>query len=229
MPEEVTLPGDKDNDKPLKGVKKTKTFLNKVIIRKLPPNMSSSEFLESVQPLQDYSDYYFVNADWSLGAEATSRAYIEFKNQEDASANKFNKLKKNYFCFQIIYLQIFIFKDKFDGYVFLDNVKGTEYSAIVEYAPFQGLTKARARKKDKNSGTIESEQHFLNFLEMLKKAEESENQKTDLKVEYSYQIKDDKKITSTPLLEFIAASKEEKREAKVKYIMILFININKFL
>jgi hypothetical protein len=32
---------------------------------------------------------------------------------------------------------------------------------------------------------------------------------------YSYQIKDDKKITSTPLLEIIAAAKEEKREAKV--------------
>lgn len=98
--------------------------------------------------------------------------------------------------------------------MFIDNVRGTEYPAIVEYAPFQGLPKSRARKKDKHVGTIETEQHFLNFLDMLK-SEETETQKTEPKLEYSYQIKDDKKITSTPLLEFIAAAKEEKREAKV--------------
>lgn len=113
--------------------------------------------------------------------------------------------------------QIFLFKDKFDGYVFLDSLKGTEYPAIVEYAPFQGLPKSRARK-DKHGGTIESEQHFQNFLENLKKAEESENQKGEGKLEFSFQLKDDKKITSTPLLEFLAAAKEEKREAKRKKI-----------
>ena len=106
-------------------------------------------------------------------------------------------------------------KEKFDQYVFLDQVRGTEYPAIVEYAPFQGLPKSRARKKDKHAGTIETEQHFLNFLEMLKKEDDAENQKNEPKLEYSFQLKDDKKITSTPLLEFIAAVKEEKREAKV--------------
>lgn len=37
-------------------------------------------------------------------------------------------------------------------------------------------------------------------------------------MEFSFQLKDDKKITSTPLLEFLAAAKEEKREAKKKKI-----------
>jgi regulator of nonsense transcripts 3 len=111
--------------------------------------------------------------------------------------------------------QIFIFKDKFDGYVFVDSVRGSEYQAIVEYAPFQGLPKSRARKKDKNVGTIENEQHFLNFLDQLKKDEEAENQKPESKIEYSYQIKDDKKVTSTPLIEFLSAKKGEKRDAKV--------------
>ncbi|KAG5679507.1 hypothetical protein PVAND_009070 [Polypedilum vanderplanki] len=197
MPEKVKsneLTPEKEIVKP-KAIKKVKTFLNKVVIRKLPPNLTSEEFLEIISPIPDYSDYYFVKADWSLGAEATSRAYIEFKNQED----------------------IFIFKDKFDEYVFVDNVRGTEYPAIVEFAPFQNLPKSRARK-DKHVNSIENEQHFLNFLEMLKKSEDAENQKVEPKLEYSYQIKDDKKITSTPLLEFIAASKEEKREAKKKKI-----------
>lgn len=85
----------------------------------------------------------------------------------------------------------------------------------MEYAPFQGLPKSRARKKDKSVGTIESEQHFINFLESLK-TEELENQKTEPKLEYSYQIKDDKKITSTPLLEFIANKIQEKRDVKKK-------------
>lgn len=103
--------------------------------------------------------------------------------------------------------------------MFIDNVRGTEYPAIVEYAPFQGLPKSRARKKDKHAGTIETEQHFLNFLDMLK-TEESDMLKTEPKLEYSYQIKDDKKITTTPLLEFLAAAKEEKREAKVRHLLI---------
>lgn len=62
---------------------------------------------------------------------------------------------------------------------------------------------------------------------MMKKAEESETQKAEPKLEYSFQIKDDKKITSTPLLEFIAASKEEKREAKV-FKLIATFHIFKF-
>lgn len=101
--------------------------------------------------------------------------------------------------------------------MFVDSVRGSEYPAIVEYAAFQGLPKSRARKKDKNVGTIESEQHFLNFLDLLK-AEEAEGQKTEPKLEYSYQIKDDKKQTSTPLIEFLAAKNQEKRDAKVRII-----------
>lgn len=73
-----------DEEKLDKPHKKAKNFLNKVIIRKLPPNLTSESFLEIVSPI-DYSDYYFCPADWTLGSEATSRAYIEFKNEEDVS------------------------------------------------------------------------------------------------------------------------------------------------
>lgn len=87
MPEEVSKTeksGDKEGQK-AKAQKKSRTFLNKIIIRKLPPNLTSDLFIETIQPIPDYSDLYFVQADWSLGAEATSRAYIEFKNPEDVS------------------------------------------------------------------------------------------------------------------------------------------------
>lgn len=56
----------------------------------------------------------------------------------------------------------------------------------------------------------------MNFLDQLKKDEDTENQKPETKIEYSYQIKDDKKVTSTPLIEFLSAKKEEKRDAKVR-------------
>lgn len=160
---------------------------------------------------------YFCPADWSLGAEATSRAYIEFKKEEDVSSICLDVPR--FLNLQLLKLQIFIFKDKFDGYVFVDSTRGSEYPAIVEYAAFQGLPKSRARKKDKNAATIESEPHFLNFLEMLKK-EEEEEQKNEPRPEYSYQVKDDKKITSTPLIEFLSAKNQEKRDAKVRNFAI---------
>lgn len=98
----------------------------------------------------------------------------------------------------------------------MDSVRGSDYAAIVEYAAFQGLPKSRARKKDKNVvGTIESEQHFLNFLDLMKQEEEAEL-KNEPKLEYSYQIKDDKKVTSTPLIEFLSAKNQEKRDFRVR-------------
>lgn len=213
MPEVQVKVRESVEDKLEKPHKKVRSFLNKVVIRKLPPNLNAEDFVATIAPLPDDIDYYFVPADWTLGAEATSLAYIEFKHEEDVSESFFIKIAFKYFEL----FQIFVFKDKFDGYVFVDSVRGSEYPAIVEYAAFQGLPKSRARKKDKNVGTIESEQHFLNFLDLLK-TEEADSQKNEPKLEYSYQIKDDKKQTSTPLIEFLAAKNQFKRDAKVKKI-----------
>lgn len=85
MPELEGKTKEKDVEKPEKVNKRSRSFLNKVVIRKLPPNLNFESFIEIVSPLPDYFDLYFVSADWSLGAEATSRAYIEFKNEEDVS------------------------------------------------------------------------------------------------------------------------------------------------
>lgn len=76
-----------EEDKQEKPLKKAKTFLNKVVIRKLPPTLTAEVFTEMISPLPEIIDMYFVKADYTLGAEATSRAYIEFKNEEDVSAD----------------------------------------------------------------------------------------------------------------------------------------------
>lgn len=135
----------------------------KVLVRRLPPAMTKECFLEEVSPLPDHNYLWFVEADKSLGMYAFSRAYINFVNQED----------------------IFIFTEKFDGYIFVDKKGkftyplwfcnfdsyfvfglGDEYSAIVEFAPFQKIPKA-ARKKDAKNATIETDPDYLKFVENL--------------------------------------------------------------
>ena len=86
---EETAKIEKDQEKPAKTSKTLKTSLNKVVIRRLPPNFTADEFLDSISPTE-YNNFYFVNADLSLRVDATSRAYIEFKSQEDVSKNLFS-------------------------------------------------------------------------------------------------------------------------------------------
>lgn len=153
--------------------------------------MDEETFRKQIDPIPDHDDFYFVSGDWSLGKNASSRAYINFTRAED----------------------IFLFKDKFDGYDFVD-AKGVEYPAVVEFAPFQELPRNRSRKKDAKCGTIDTDTHFVAFKEALEAEEKDTAGKSKSKLEYSYKIKDEKKITSTPLLEFIAQKKQEKRDEK---------------
>ncbi|CAH2235559.1 jg23980, partial [Pararge aegeria aegeria] len=160
--------------------------LTKIILRRLPPSMTEEAFLEQVSPIPDHDHFYFAKPEPSLGNNVYSRAYINFVNVED----------------------IYLFRDKFDGYVFLDE-KGVEYVGIVEYAPFQRIPKKK-KKKDPKCGTIESDPIYQEFVENLSKDQDTENQP---KLEYSYPVIDtnDKKIQSTPLLEYLAARKQDKR------------------
>lgn len=167
--------------------------LTKVVIRRLPPSMDEETFRKQIEPMPDHDDFYFVSGDWSLGRNASSRAYINFTKAED----------------------IYLFKDKFDGYIFVDS-KGVEYPAVVEFAPFQELPRNRSRKKDVKCGTIETDTHFLAFKEALEAEEKDTAGKSKSKLEYTYKIKDEEKITSTPLLEYIAQKRQEKRDEKRK-------------
>lgn len=173
----------------------------KAIIRRLPPSMTKETFLEQVSPLPDYDYMYFVKADISLGEYAFSRAYVNFKNSSD----------------------IFLFKEKFDNYVFLD-AKGNEYPAVVEFAPFSRIPRKRNKiRVDPKCGSIETDQVYLDFLESLKEVENNENEE---KPEYCFQpsIEEEKqKVINTPLLEFIKQRRldrqkirEEKQERKRK-------------
>ncbi|XP_047507370.1 regulator of nonsense transcripts 3B-like [Pieris napi] len=160
--------------------------LTKIILRRLPATMTEEAFLEQVSPIPEHDYFYFAKPDTSLGNNIYSRAYINFVNVDD----------------------IYLFRDKFDGYVFLDE-KGLEYVGIVEYAPFQRIPKKK-KKKDPKCGTLESDPIYQEFLEYLSKDQEADTQP---KLEYSYPVNDgnEKKVQTTPLLEYLAARKQDKR------------------
>lgn len=163
--------------------------LTKVIIRRLPPTMTKEQFINQVSPLPDYNYMYHVRGDLSLGENAFSRAYINFVCPED----------------------VYGFKEKFDNYVFVDN-KGHEYTAVVEFAPFQKIPKKRGKARmDPKCKTIDSDTYFLEFVANLNKPVEQ-----DAKPEYTLQLGDrsdeKKKDITTPLLEFI----KNKRAQKLK-------------
>lgn len=151
--------------------------------------MTEEEFLHQIAPVPRFTALHFSPPDWTLGVMASTRAYITFENPEE----------------------IFVFRDKYDGYVFVD-AKGTEYSAVVEYAPFQGFGKIRSKKRDIKMNTIDADSHYIAFLEALKNAENET--KSESKMEFSYQLKEDTEITSTPLLEFLESKKKEKTAEK---------------
>ncbi|KFB51374.1 AGAP006649-PA-like protein [Anopheles sinensis] len=178
------------NKKAKKDVAKPMT---RVIIRHLPPTMTEELLREQISvdgQMPKHDEFYFVGPDWSLGVHASSRAYINFTDPED----------------------IFRFTDSFDGYTFVD-AKGMEYQAVVEYAPLQKLPKNRSRKKDAKCNTIESDSHFISFKEALE-AEEQEALHGRGTQEFSFKLEQENKTTTTPLLEFIAQKKLEKRDER---------------
>ncbi|XP_022200502.2 regulator of nonsense transcripts 3B [Nilaparvata lugens] len=197
--------GDKDSKTKSKDGKSTdaskkkgKLFKppTKVVVRRLPPSMTEEEFLQQVEPLPPVDFMYFVQADNSLAPNNFCRAYLNFVNQQD----------------------IFIFTQKFDNYVFVDN-KGIEYPAVVEFAPFQRIPKQRPnKKKDSKSGTLETDPFYVSFLEKLEiEAQEMSSANNNAKqhfFETNVDTSEATKVSTTPLLEFLHNKYQERRRLR---------------
>uniref|UniRef100_A0A8C5N3C1 UPF3A regulator of nonsense mediated mRNA decay n=1 Tax=Leptobrachium leishanense TaxID=445787 RepID=A0A8C5N3C1_9ANUR len=121
---------------------KGKRKWNPVVIRRLPPSISKEQLEEQLHPLPAHDYFEFCAADPSLYPHLFSRAYINFRNPED----------------------ILLFRDRFDGFIFIDN-KGQEYPAVVEFAPFQKISKKKLKKKDTKAGSITDDLEYKKFLE----------------------------------------------------------------
>ncbi|XP_035460542.1 regulator of nonsense transcripts 3A isoform X1 [Scophthalmus maximus] len=169
-----------------------KEVFSKVVIRRLPPNLSKDLLEEQLSPLPSYDYFEFFPADQSLYPHLFSRAYINFKNHED----------------------ILLFRDRFDGYVFIDN-KGQEYPAVVEFAPFQKISKKKLKKKDAKAGSIEEDPEYKRFLENYSCDEEKSmaNPET-LLGEIEAKTRELIAKRTTPLLEYIKNKKIEKQRIR---------------
>uniref|UniRef100_A0ABK0L3X8 UPF3B, regulator of nonsense mediated mRNA decay n=1 Tax=Rattus norvegicus TaxID=10116 RepID=A0ABK0L3X8_RAT len=104
----ATAEGAKGDDRQDRNRDK-KEALSKVVIRRLPPTLTKEQLQEHLQPMPEHDYFEFFSNDTSLYPHMYARAYINFKNQED----------------------ILLFRDRFDGYVFLDN-KDPEYRKFLE-------------------------------------------------------------------------------------------------
>ncbi|NXJ61634.1 REN3B protein, partial [Rostratula benghalensis] len=174
--------------------KDKKETLSKVVIRRLPPSLTKEQLEEHLQPLPEHDYFEFFANDSSLYPYMFSRAYINFKNQED----------------------IVLFRDRFDGYVFVDH-KG-EYAAIVEFAPFQKAAKKKSKKKDAKTGTIEDDPEYKKFLESYGADDEKLTSTPETLLE-EIEARNKELIAkkTTPLLNFLKNKqrlREEKREER---------------
>ncbi|MEJ1288928.1 hypothetical protein NN561_019965 [Cricetulus griseus] len=172
-----------------------KDALSKVVIRRLPPTLTKEQLQEHLQPMPEHDYFEFFANDTSLYPHMFARAYINFKNQED----------------------ILLFRDRFDGYVFLDN-KGQEYHAIVEFAPFQKAAKKRIKKRDTKVGTIDDDPEYRKFLETYATDNEKMTSTPETLLE-EIEAKNRELIAkrTTPLLSFLKNKqrmREEKREER---------------
>ncbi|XP_024268529.1 regulator of nonsense transcripts 3B isoform X1 [Oncorhynchus tshawytscha] len=184
-----------DTEKTEKPKPEKKEAMTKIIIRRLPPSITKEELEDQLQPLPEVDYLEFFSNDSSMYPHVFARAYINFKNQED----------------------IVLFRDRFDGYVFIDN-RGQEYPAIVEFAPFQKIAKKRSKKKDAKSGTIDEDADYKKFLEIYNGDDEKFTSTPEtLLEEIEAKTKELVAKKTTPLLDFLKNKqriREEKKEER---------------
>ncbi|CAI0375133.1 unnamed protein product, partial [Linum tenue] len=162
----------------------------KVVVRRLPPTISQAALKEQIDSAfaGRYSWFAFRTGKSSQKHQSYSRAYIDFKTPED----------------------VIEFAEFFNGHMFV-NEKGTQFKAVVEYAPSQRVPK-HLSKKDGREGTISKDPEYLEFLEAISKPVENlpsaEIQLERREAERAGASKD--AVIVTPLMDFV----RQKRAAK---------------
>ncbi|TYH68291.1 hypothetical protein ES332_D06G247800v1 [Gossypium tomentosum] len=162
----------------------------KVVIRHLPPSVTEPFIISQIDDRFSgrYNWFSFRLGKSSHKQQSYYRAYINFNRPED----------------------VFEFAEFFDGHIFV-NEKGTQFKAVVEYAPSQRVPKSSS-KKDGREGTIFKDPDYLEFLKLIAKPVENlpsaEIQLERKEAELSGAPKEAPVVT--PLMEFV----RQKRAAK---------------
>ena len=163
---------------------------NKIVIRRLPPDITEERLREIITPFPDHTYWYLAPGDHTLGPLGCSRAYIAFEREDE----------------------IVPFRDQYDGMV-LESEKGGKYRAIVEFAPYQGIPKKR--KPDYRCGTIDKDSDFQSFIQTLENRPEprpSVNLETYLEELEANRIHD---VQITPLIEYLRDKRSGRSRGRV--------------
>ncbi|XP_023073487.1 regulator of nonsense transcripts 3A isoform X4 [Piliocolobus tephrosceles] len=135
-----------------------RTALSKVVIRRLPPGLTKEQLEEQLRPLPAHDYFEFFAADLSLYPHLYSRAYINFRNPDD----------------------ILLFRDRFDGYIFLDS-KARRTTPLLEYIKNRKLEKQRIREeKREERRRRELEKKRLREEEKRRRREEERCKKKEI-------------------------------------------------
>lgn len=162
----------------------------KVVIRHLPPSLSQSNLFSQFDHLfcHRYNWFRFRPGNSSHKSQRYSRAYIDFKNPED----------------------VLEFAGFFHGHVFV-NEKGSQFKAIVEYAPCQHVPKS-CPHKDSREGTIYTDPDYLEFLKLIAKPARNPPS-AEIKLERK-EAEESEAVKgapiSTPLMEFVRKKRADK-------------------
>ncbi|OZC10210.1 hypothetical protein X798_02800 [Onchocerca flexuosa] len=172
----------------------------KIVLRRLPAAMTWEQLETQLNPIPEFEFSEFVAAK-SGGGISFSRVYFVFKNDDD----------------------IIAFKERFHGYVFVDN-EGGESVGIVELAPNPKIPHDKletAKERDLKCGTIETDHEYKKFL-----SERENPQKIDpVPLEQLIREIDEKEkmveknaVQETPLTQYMIRKSirrmEEKRRAR---------------
>ncbi|XP_074579980.1 regulator of nonsense transcripts UPF3-like isoform X2 [Curcuma longa] len=169
---------------------KDPTDRTKIVVRRLPPSMSSATLVEQIDSrfAGRYDWFCFRPGKNSQKDQRHSRAYINFKRPED----------------------VVEFAEFFGGHIFV-NEKGAQFKTLVEYAPSQRVPKLWL-KKDGREGTISKDPEYMEFLELVSKPAEhlpsAEIQLERKEAERAGAIKEAPIVT--PLMDFVRRKRATK-------------------
>ncbi|XP_031956367.1 regulator of nonsense transcripts 3A isoform X5 [Corvus moneduloides] len=177
-----------------------KTALSKVVIRRLPPCLTKEQLEEQLHPLPAHDYFEFCTADPREHFLSIKHCIAIICHVMDSSQD-FSKLCACVFqSFQLI--------GKATG-------QGLEYPAVVEFAPFQKISKKKLKKKDAKAGSIEDDPEYRKFLESYCADEEKICANPEILLgEIEAKTRELIARRTTPLLEYIKNRKLEKQRIR---------------
>ncbi|KAJ8476930.1 hypothetical protein OPV22_020657 [Ensete ventricosum] len=159
-------------------------------MRHLPPAISQSVLMEEIDGrfAGRYDWVCFRPGKNSQKDQIHSRAYLNFNRPED----------------------VVEFAEFFDGHIFV-NEKGSQFKALVEYAPSQQVPNIWS-KKDGREGTISKDPEYMEFLELISKpVEHLPSAEVQLERKEAERAGAKETPIVTPLMDFV----RRKRAAKI--------------